>query len=113
MSTILSDLTHLKYGFWVDKQSKTYFYGTGSQMHDGLQFYSLLYKGEGYYVATEWLHDKEYHSCVQIPSTNVQGEGVYEEIKAVVTEIFRCMYGYSLKLCFPDNPKFNSLRSNM
>lgn len=111
--TILSDLTHLKYGFWVDKKSKTYFYGTGSQVHDGLEFYSLLYKGESYYVATERLNDKEYRLCVQIQHTNKQGEDVYEEIKAVVSEVFRCMYGYSPKLCFPDNPKYNSLRSNM
>ena len=40
-------------------------------------------------------------------------EDVYEEIEAVVTEIFRCMYGHSVNLCFPDNPEFNSLRSNM
>jgi len=114
LSTILSDLTHLKYGFWVDNKNKTYFFGTGSQVHDCLEFYTLLYKGTGYHVTTEYLpYSKEYMKCVMIPQTNRQGEDVYEEIKAVVTEIFRCMYGHSVNLCFPDNPEFNSLRSNM
>ena len=114
LSTVLSDLTHLKYGFWVDKKNKTYFYETGSQVHDGLEFYTLLYKGVGYHVTTEYLpYSKEYKKCVMIPRTNRQGEDIYEEIKAVVTEIFCCMYGHSVNLCFPDNPEFKSLRSNM
>lgn len=101
LSTVLSDLSHLKYGFWVDKQSKTYFYETGSQGHDCLEFYTLLYKGTCYHVTTEYLTcSREYYKRVMIPSTNQQGEDVYQEIKTIVTEIFRCMYGYSVNLCF-------------